>query len=279
VNAPDFPSLAAVIDACGLRAKKSLGQHFLTDSNLLAKIVRSAGDLTGVSVMEIGPGPGGLTRALLASNAARVVAIEKDARCLPALQPLVDHYAGRLSVIEADAMHTLPQNHLQPPYALIANLPYNVGTAMVVQWLRALRDPALTPWHSLTVMLQKEVAERLVARVGDSGYGRLSVLAGWLTEAEILFDVPPGAFTPPPKVTSSIVQLRPRVPQPEGPALEALERVVAAAFGQRRKMLRSSLKSLGVDAEALCAKAGIAHTLRADALSVEQFCALTQAQA
>lgn len=269
-----LPPLKEVIDAHGLMTKKSLGQHFLLDAHLLSKIVRMAGDIKDVNVIEVGPGPGGLTRALLESDAKHVTAIEMDRRCIPILAHLAQHY-GKLTIHEADALQF---DMLSVPAlrAIVANLPYNVGTELIAGWLAQIAtDP--NAYRSITVMLQKEVAERFAAPSGGKEYGRLSVLTQWLCEADIVLDVPPGAFLPPPKVMSSILRLVPRK-QPLAEAnIESLRKVVAAAFNQRRKMLRRALGSLGVNAEELCAKAGIDPTLRAEQCSVEMFCALARA--
>lgn len=272
-------SLKSVIDAHGLLTKKSLGQHFLLDTELLQKIVRLAGDLRGVHVIEVGPGPGGLTRALLASECASVTAIEMDRRCTPILQELMQHFSKPFTFHEADAL-TFDMQQIAAPRAIVANLPYNVGTELIAQWLQHIAaDP--TSYRSITVMLQKEVAARIAAPAGSKTYGRMSVIAQWLCNADIVIDVPPEAFLPPPKVMSSVLRLVPRaLPRalPRAPAnLHALEKVVAAAFNQRRKMLRKALGSLGVDAAALCAKADIDETLRAEQCSVEMFCALANA--
>jgi len=266
-----LPPLREVIAANDLGAKKQLGQNFLLDLNLTGRIARSAGDLTQGTVIEVGPGPGGLTRALLLAGARHVVAIERDPRCIAALQPLAAAAAGRLTLIEADAL-TVDVTALGPaPRRIVANLPYNVATPLLIGWLDVLKD-----LESLTLMFQKEVAERLRAGHGEEAYGRLSVIVQWLCVADLLFDIPPRAFTPPPKVTSSVVHLVPRA-QPLAPAEKTLlERVTAAAFGQRRKMLRQSLKSLGADPLALLATAGIEPTLRAEQLSIAQFCALAE---
>ena len=266
-----LPPLRDVIERHGLSAKKSLGQNFILDLNITAKVARAAGPLEDATVVEIGPGPGGLTRALLFSGAKRVIAIERDARCLPALAEIAEAYPGRLSVIEADALSTdiaaLAGDH--GPVKIVANLPYNIGTELLVRWLTPPRWPPR--WQSLTLMFQKEVAQRITAEPGRGAYGRLSVLAGWRTRSRIVFDLPPQAFTPPPKVTSSVVHLEPRAePLPADAA--TLARVTEAAFGQRRKMLRQSLKSLG--AERLLAATGIDGTRRAETLSVEEFVAL-----
>ena len=269
-----LPPLRDVIERHGLSAKKSLGQNFILDLNITAKVARAAGPLEDATVVEIGPGPGGLTRALLFSGAKRVIAIERDARCLPALAEIAEAYPGRLSVIEADALSTdiaaLAGDH--GPVKIVANLPYNIGTELLVRWLTPPRWPPR--WDSLTLMFQKEVAQRITAEPGRGAYGRLAVLAGWRTRSRIVFDLPPQAFTPPPKVTSSVVHLEPRAePLPADAA--TLARVTEAAFGQRRKMLRQSLKSLG--AERLLAATGIDGTRRAETLRVEEFVALANA--
>ena len=262
-----LPPLREVIATHGLDAKKSLGQNFLLDLNLTGKIARAAGDLTQSTVIEVGPGPGGLTRALLTSGAQRVIAIERDERCLAALAEISAHYPGRLDVIAGDALKT-DFAALAPGEAvrIVANLPYNIGTELLVRWLTTGDWPPF--WSSMTLMFQKEVAERIVAAPGADAYGRLGVLAGWRTDARIAFDVPRQAFTPPPKVTSSVVHLTPRA-APRPADLKLLERVTEAAFGQRRKMLRQSLKRLG--GETLLALAGIDGTRRAETLSVEEF--------
>lgn len=269
-----LPPLREVIAAHGLSAKKALGQNFLLDLNLTGKIARRAGNLAACDVLEIGPGPGGLTRALLAEGARHVVAIERDARCLPALAEVAAAYPGRLTVLEGDALALDPLPHLTPPIRVAANLPYNVGTELLVRWL----TPAAWPpfWDSLTLMFQKEVAERIVAAPGSKAYGRLSILAQWRCDARIAFEIPPRAFTPPPKVTSAVVQLD-RLEEPRFPADAAvLSGVVAMAFGQRRKMLRASLKGLGGDVEALLEAAGIAPTDRAETVGLEAFCRLAR---
>jgi len=265
-----LPPLRDVIQRHGLDARKALGQNFLLDLNLTQKVARAAGSLEGVTVFEVGPGPGGLTRAILALGAAKVIAVERDARCLPALAEIADHYPGRLEVIEGDALKTdfaalVPQG----PVKIIANLPYNVGTQLLVNWLLSAQWPPF--WQSLTLMFQKEVGQRIVAQEDDDHYGRLGVLCGWRTEARMVFDVPPQAFTPPPKVTSTVVHLTPRE-NPIPCAVDKLEKVTQAAFGQRRKMLRQSLKPLG--GEALLLKADIDPQRRAETLSVEEFCRL-----
>ncbi len=270
-----LPPLREVIAAHGLSARKSLGQNFLLDLNLTGKIARRAGDLATCDGLEIGPGPGGLTRALLAEGARHVVAVERDPRCLPALAEIAAACPGRLTVIEGDALAIDPLAHLTPPIRIVANLPYNVGTELLVRWLT---PPAWPPfWESLTLMFQREVAERIVAAPGSKAYGRLSILAQWRTTPRIAFDLPPRAFTPPPKVTSAVVHLT-RLDAPRYPADPAvLSHVVALAFGQRRKMLRASLRALGPEVEDLLARAGIPPTERAEQVSLEAFCALARA--
>ncbi|QTK79018.1 Ribosomal RNA small subunit methyltransferase A [Agrobacterium tumefaciens] len=269
-----LPPLRDVIQRHGLDAKKSLGQNFLFDLNLTQKIARTAGPLDGVTVIEVGPGPGGLTRAILSLGAKKVIAIERDSRCLPALAEIEAHYPGRLEVIEGDALKTDFESLVPTgePVRIIANLPYNVGTQLLVNWLLPKHWPPF--WLSMTLMFQKEVGQRIVAEEGDNHYGRLGVLAGWRTVAEMAFDVPPQAFSPPPKVTSTVVHLLPKE-KPLPCDVAKLERVTEAAFGQRRKMLRQSVKSLG--GEALLEKAGIDPTRRAETLSVEEFVTLANA--
>ena len=273
---PDnLPPLRDVIAAHGLAAKKSLGQNFLLDLNLTRKIARAAGAAEGGIFYEVGPGPGGLTRALLSEGADKVVAVERDQRCLPALADIAAAYPGKLEVINADALELNERAILPPGTRIASNLPYNVGTGLLIKWLTVESWPPF--WSSLTLMFQREVAERIIAKPGTEHYGRLSVLAAWRTKAKILFDVNRSAFVPPPSVTSSIVQLTP-LTEPVAPAnLKKLEAITAAAFGQRRKMLRQSLKSLG--GEALLEKAGIDPTARPEDLSVEQFAALARALA
>ena len=256
--------------------KKSLGQNFLFDLNLTSRVARAAGPLDGVTAVEVGPGPGGLTRAILAAGAEKVIAVERDPRCLPALAEIAARYPGRLDVVEADALGFDPRRLVGEGRArVIANLPYNVGTALLTGWLTVEGWPPW--WESLTLMFQREVAERIVADERDrANYGRLGVLAGWRTEARILFDVPPAAFVPPPKVTSSVVLLRPR-PSPLPCRVGALEAVTRAAFGQRRKMLRQSLKALAPDAAALIAAAGLSETARAEEVPVESYVRLANA--
>ena len=272
-----LPPLREVIASHDLSAKKSLGQNFLLDLNLTAKIARQAGDLSGMDVLEIGPGPGGLTRGLLAEGARKVLAIEKDTRCLPALAEIAGAYPDRLEVISGDALQIDPLAHLTPPIAICANLPYNVGTELLVRWLTPEDWPPF--WQTLTLMFQREVAERIVAQPGSKAYGRLAVLAQWRTEARIVLSLPPGAFTPPPKVSSAVVHLR-ALPEPRFPAERAvLERVVAAAFNQRRKMLRAALKGVAPDIEDRLIAAGLKPTDRAETVPLEGFCALARAVA
>jgi 16S rRNA (adenine1518-N6/adenine1519-N6)-dimethyltransferase len=267
--------LRDVIAAHGLAAKKSLGQNFLLDLNLTRRIARAAGAAEGGVFYEVGPGPGGLTRALLAEGADKVIAVERDARCLPALADIAAAYPGRLEVISDDAL-VLNEAALLPRGARIAaNLPYNVGTAMLIKWITGETWPPL--WQSATLMFQREVAERLAAKPGTEQYGRLSVLAQWRCAVKILFDVNRNAFVPPPSVTSSIVRLEPR-PEPLASApLGDLERVTQAAFGQRRKMLRQSLKTLVPDAEGFVRAAGLDPTARPEDLSIAHFAALARA--
>jgi 16S rRNA (adenine1518-N6/adenine1519-N6)-dimethyltransferase len=267
-----LPPLRDVIAMHGLAAKKSLGQNFLLDLNLTRKIARAA-QAKDATIYEVGPGPGGLTRALLMEGAAKVIAVERDARCLPALAEIAAYFPGRLEVISADALELDERKILPPGVPVAANLPYNVGTALLIKWLTSERWPPF--WSSLTLMFQREVAERITAKPGDEHYGRLSVLAGWRAKAKILFDVNRNAFVPPPSVTSSIVRLEP-LAAPVAPAsLKDLETITAAAFGQRRKMLRQSLKALG--GETLLEKAGIDPTTRPEELDVKQFAALARA--
>ena len=267
-----LPPLREVIARHGIAAKKSLGQNFILDLNLTRRIARAAGRLDEGTVIEIGPGPGGLTRALLEEGARRVVAIERDPRSIAALAEVAAHYPGRLELVEGDALQLDPALLAEAPRKIVANLPYNIATALLLRWLDRIRD-----YDSLTLMFQREVAERLVAKPRDPGYGRLSVLVQWLTEPKILFDLPPRAFVPPPKVTSTVVSLVPRA-EPLAPATKpVLERVTAAAFGQRRKMLRSSLRALGASVGSPLDAAGIPATARAEELSVADFCALARA--
>ncbi|THD73475.1 16S rRNA (adenine(1518)-N(6)/adenine(1519)-N(6))-dimethyltransferase RsmA [Thalassobius vesicularis] len=269
-----LPPLRQVIDDHGIAAKKSLGQNFLLDLNLTAKIARLAGDLSQSDVLEIGPGPGGLTRGLLAEGARKVLAIEKDSRCMPALEEISAAYPGKLQVINGDALEVDPLAHLTPPIRIAANLPYNVGTELLIRWLTPQEWPPF--WSSLTLMFQKEVAERIVAQPGSKAYGRLALLAQWRTEARIVLHLPPEAFSPPPKVHSAVVHLT-ALPEPKYPAdPKKLEQVVARAFNQRRKMLRAALKGMAPDLEDRLLAAGIQPTDRAETVSLEQFCALSR---
>jgi len=265
----DLPPLREVIAAHGLNARKSLGQNFLLDLNLTSRIARSAGSLDDCTVLEIGPGPGGLTRALLAAGARKVVAIEKDSRCLPALAEIAARYPGRLEVIEGDALKVDPVAVTGGGKVRIAaNLPYNVGTQLLLNWITTADWPPF--WSSLTLMFQKEVGERITAEPCSKAYGRLGVLAGWRCKSGILFDISPKAFTPPPKVTSAVVHLVPN-PSPLPCDLRALEKITAAAFGQRRKMLRASLKALCPEAEELIVRAGLKPTARAEEIDIAGF--------
>ncbi|MEM8742660.1 MAG: 16S rRNA (adenine(1518)-N(6)/adenine(1519)-N(6))-dimethyltransferase RsmA [Pseudomonadota bacterium] len=276
MSTPDgLPPLRDVIAAHGLSARKGLGQNFLLDLNLTRRVARAAGDLSRVDVLEIGPGPGGLTRALLLEGAQHVVAIERDARCLPALEEIAERWPGRLTVLAGDALRLDPLPHLTRPAKIVANLPYNIGTELLVRWLATPDWPPF--WQSLTLMFQREVAQRVVAQPGSKSYGRLSVLAHWRSDARLMFDIAPSAFTPPPKVTSSVVNLC-ALDVPRAAAnLKSLERVVAAAFGQRRKMLRASLRAVSGSPIALLEGLGIDPTRRAETLSLDEFCALARA--
>ena len=275
-----LPPLRDVIAAHGLAAKKSLGQNFLLDLNLTRKIARAAGPLEGVTIYEVGPGPGGLTRALLMEGAARVIAVERDARCLAALEEISQAYPGRLEIVADDALDVdesalLRAHNISGPVRIAANLPYNIGSALLVKWLTQAAWPPF--WQSLTLMFQREVAARLVAQPGTKDYGRLSILTQWRATPRILFDVSPRAFTPPPKVTSAVVRIDP-LPSPIAEArLEDLEAVTKAAFGHRRKMLRQSLKTLSPDAAALIALVGLNPEERAERLTIAQFAALARA--
>ena len=266
-----LPPLIDVIRRHGLEPRRALGQNFLLDHRLIDRIARATGPLQGVNVVEIGPGPGGLTRALLEAGAARVVAIERDARCVAALAELAPAVPDRLQIVEGDALTLDPADLVEAPRRIIANLPYNIAPPLLIAWLRGIGA-----WQALGLMFQKEVAQRLTARPRTKSYGRLSVLTQWLTVPAIAFDVPPGAFLPAPRVTSSVVVLRPRA-EPLAPCrFEDLERATAAAFGQRRKMLRAALRVLGGDPLALCAEAGIEPTARAEELEIAEFCALAR---
>jgi len=269
-----LPPLREVIARHGLSAKKQLGQNFLLDLNLTARIARTAGPLTGVTVIEVGPGPGGLTRALLAEGARKVIAIERDERALPALAEIAAAYPGRLDIISGDAMTTDYAALADGPTRIVANLPYNIGTELLVGWLTA--DPWPPFFQSLTLMFQREVAERIVAKPGDDQYGRLGVLCGWRTEARIAFNVGRENFTPPPNVTSAVVHL---VPKPVAADIRVrdVEAITRAAFGQRRKMVRQSLKSTSVPVDKLLAAAGLRGDERAETLPVEAFLAMAKA--
>lgn len=270
----DLPPLRQVIADHGLFARKSMGQNFLLDLNLTAKIARLAGDISNSDILEIGPGPGGLTRGLLAERARRVLAVEKDNRCLPALQEIAAAYPDRLEIIMGDALDIDPLEHLTPPIRIVANLPYNVGTELLVRWLTPPEWPPV--WQSLTLMFQREVAQRITAQVGGKAYGRLALLAQWRAEPQIVMELPPEAFSPPPKVSSAVVHLT-ALPAPRYPAdAKVLERVVAKAFNQRRKMMRAALKGLTPDLEDKLIAAGITPTDRAERVHLEQFCALAQ---
>jgi 16S rRNA (adenine1518-N6/adenine1519-N6)-dimethyltransferase len=277
MTAPDgLPPLREVIRAAGLSAKKSLGQNFLLDLNLTRRIARSAGPLEGVTVVEVGPGPGGLTRALLMEGAAKVIVIERDERCLAPLKDIAAAYPDRLEILSADARDidygSLP---IAGPARLVANLPYNVGTPLLVGWLKT--DP-WPPWFdSLVLMFQREVAERIVAASGGKDYGRLAVLSQWRTDPRILFSLPPDAFTPKPKVASAVVKLVPKENPEPSCDISVLERVTAAAFGQRRKMLRASLKQVTPDPESLLTGLGLDPKARAETLEISDFCRIANA--
>ena len=269
-----LPPLREIINDYQLSAKKSLGQNFLLDLNLTNKIARMAGDLNNHTVLEIGPGPGGLTRALLSSGAKKVLAIERDERLIPALNQINDHFNGRLDVKYADALNEPFDNYLKGPVKVVANLPYNIGTELLIRWL----TPKIWPpyWDSLTLMFQKEVAKRIVASPGTKAYGRLALLVQWRCNAKIVMEIPPQAFTPPPKVTSAVVHIE-RLDTPRFDADgKTLERIVAAAFNQRRKMLRVSLKAFSPSIESILLNVGINPTQRAEEIGLEQFCALSK---
>ena len=278
MSTPDgLPPLREVIRAAGLTAKKSLGQNFLLDFNLTRRIAREAGPLDGVTVVEVGPGPGGLTRALLMEGAARVVAIEKDQRCRPALAAIADSYPGRLEIVAADARDIdYAALELGRPARIVANLPYSVATPLLISWLKTEPWP---PWFDrLVLMFQREFADRIVAPPGGKEYGRLAVLSQWRTTPRILLTLPAAAFTPRPKVNSALVEFVPREsPTPCDPSM--LEKVTAAAFGQRRKMLRSSLRRIAPDSEALLERLGIDPQARAEELDVSAFCRIANALA
>jgi 16S rRNA (adenine1518-N6/adenine1519-N6)-dimethyltransferase len=272
-DAPDgLPPLREVIRRHGLIAKKSLGQNFLFDLNLTARIARAAAPLAGATVLEIGPGPGGLTRALLSEGAARVIAVERDDRAIDALREIESRYPGRLDIVSADALAFDPRTHAER-LRIVANLPYNIATVLLIGWVSVEPWP---PWWDVAVlMFQREVAERIVAQPGTKAYGRLSILVQWRCEARILFDVNAAAFVPPPKVTSSVLRIEPRS-EPERCERPLLEAVTQAAFGQRRKMLRQSLRGLGVDAAALLSESGLEPTQRAEDVPVTGFVALAR---
>ena len=277
MTAPDgLPPLREVIRAAGLSAKKSLGQNFLLDLNLTRRIARAAGPFAGVSVVEVGPGPGGLTRALLMEGADKVVAIERDERCLGPLEDIAAAYPGRLEVVSADAREVdyqaLP---IRSPARLVANLPYSVGTTLLIGWLKS--DP-WPPWFdSLVLMFQREVADRIVAAPGGKDYGRLAVVSQWRTDSRIVFSLPPDAFTPKPKVASAVVKLVPRARAEPPCDIAVLEQVTAAAFGQRRKMLRASLKQITPDPETLLTELGLNPRARAETLQIADFCRIANA--
>ncbi len=269
-----LPALREVIAANDLSARKSLGQNFLLDLNLTSKIARQAGALDGCDILEIGPGPGGLTRGLLAEGARFVLAIEKDRRCLTALHQISNAYPERLTVLEGDALSIDPLQYLTPPIKVAANLPYNIGTELLIRWLTPPQWPPF--WTSLTLMFQREVADRIVAQPGSKAYGRLALLAQWRCDPQIVMSLPPEAFTPPPKISSAVVHFT-ALPAPRFPAdPKVLERVIAMAFNQRRKMLRSALKGLGPDIEDRLVAAGLKPTERAEQVSLEGFCNLAR---
>ncbi len=264
-----LPPLREVIKELSLSAKKSLGQNFILDLNLTRRIARSGGSIEGKTIVEIGPGPGGLTRGLLMEGAGKVIAIEKDERCLPALQQIADHYPGRLEIISGDALEIDIKSHLDGPARIIANLPYSVGTALLIHWLEEEPWP---PWYeSMTLMFQKEVAERIVASEGSKAYGRLAVFCHWRTDPSIVLKLPARAFTPPPKVDSALVHLVPKEKPHIDCTLMSLEKVTSASFGQRRKMLRQSMKALGIDHISLLEKAGIDPQIRAEKVPIADF--------
>ncbi len=275
----DLPPLREVIAEYGLRAKKSLGQNFILDQNLTDRIALAAGPLEDSHVLEVGPGPGGLTRSLLRHGACSVIAIEKDDRCLAALADVAAAFSNRLQVVEADALKIdearLLKEHEIGNVRVVANLPYNVGSKLLIKWLLV---PEWPPWYrSLSLLFQKEVAERIVAAPGSKAYGRLSVMANWRCSTRIAFDIPPRAFTPPPKVTSSLVVLTPQADVKPQFAATDLEAVVAAAFSQRRKMVKASLRQLGVPTDQILKDADIDPSVRAENIDVEGFCRLTEA--
>lgn len=269
-----LPPLRDVISNHNLDAKRSLGQNFILDLNLTAKIARLAGDLHGYDILEVGPGPGGLTRGLLAEGARKVVALEKDSRCLPALNDIIEVYGERLEIFNVDALNFNVNTHLKMPIRIVCNLPYNVGTELLIRWLTPTEWPPF--WNTMTLMFQKEVAERITALPGTKSYGRLSILSQWKTNAKIVMSLPPEAFSPPPKVNSAVVNFEaltlPRFPAPA----KLLSTTVAMAFNQRRKMLRSSLKAAAPNIEKVLQNSGLDPTARAEEISLEQFCALAR---
>jgi 16S rRNA (adenine1518-N6/adenine1519-N6)-dimethyltransferase len=273
-----LPPLRDVIAQHELRADKKFGQNFILDLNLTRRIARTAGDISSCDVIEIGPGPGGLTRGLLMEGARKVFVIEADKRFLPALADIAAHYPGRLEIVQGDALEIPPESLTDQPYRIVSNLPYNVATPLLTGWLQAAwRDATWQPqFLSMTLMFQKEVAQRIVAQHGEKAYGRLAVLAGWLTHADLVFDVDRQVFVPPPKVTSAIVQLTPRATPLADAHPKTLQNLTAAAFGQRRKMLRASLKQICLEPLDLLARAGIEETARAEEISIEAFCKLAR---
>ena len=269
-----LPPLKDVISKHQLRAKKSLGQNFLLDLNLTSKIARYAGNLDQFDILEIGPGPGGLTRSLLNEGARKVVAIEKDSRCIEALEEIQAAFPGRLKLLQGDVLSTNASEHLADPVRIIANLPYNIGTELLVRWLTSKTWPSF--WQSMTLMFQKEVANRIVASPGSKAYGRLSVMSQWRCDAKIAFNVPASAFTPPPKVESTLVHFE-SLKQPKFPAeVEVLEFVVSKAFNQRRKMLRGALKGYFQNVEEGLLSIGVLPTKRAEEITVQEYCAMSQ---
>ena len=269
-----LPPLREVISTHTLSAKKSLGQNFILDLNLTAKIARLAGSLDDHDILEIGPGPGGLTRGLLSEGARRVVVLEKDIRCMPALEEIKAAYRNKVQIFNADALEFDARRHLTGPVRIVSNLPYNVGTELLIRWLAPGDWPPF--WETLTLMFQKEVAERIIAAPGSKAYGRLSILAQWKANAKIVLALPPEAFSPPPKVHSAVVHMT-ALPEPRFPApAKLLSSTVAMAFNQRRKMLRSSLKSASKDIEMVLRNAGLEPTARAEEISLEGFCALAR---
>ena len=269
-----LPPLKDVISRHELRAKKSLGQNFLLDLNLASKIARYAGNLEQFDILEIGPGPGGLTRSLLNEGARKVVAIEKDSRCIAALKEIQSIFPGRLKLLQGDALSTNPKDHLTDPVRIIANLPYNIGTELLVRWLTSKTWPSF--WHSMTLMFQKEVANRIVASPGSKAYGRLSVMSQWRCNTKIAFNIPATAFTPPPKVESALVHFE-ALKEPKFPAeIDILEFVVSKAFNQRRKMLRGALKGYFQNTEEGLLSIGVLPTKRAEDITVQEYCAMSQ---